>query len=840
MGIKGKVKFYLSLIFIIQAYSLMALSVDLAVLPEGVDQVDIYLLMGQSNMKGRGVIPDIQMDDPLIVSMNMEDNLWYLARHPLHKAGIPDLIDASDNAGVGPGIDFAKILVSEDASTRIALIPCALGGSWINLWMPDKELYTNAIYRAQKALNDAPAGKARIKGILWLQGESDAIEARYADYESKLSTLVQSLRADLNEPELPFIACTIGTFIDSTKYPYVKEINNSLLTLPEREAFTACVDARDLKGHIGDRMHYNTESQIIIGQRYASGLLSLFNEPIQLANIFSSGCVLQRDKIGQIWGDALPNEMIRLIVNDQSHTVNADDKGHWNIEYNPEIAGGPYVISVSGTNSASVVLKDIYFGDVWLLAGQSNMVQTVGWQSEKFINYYPEFPDTGDDFEDVRFALVKETEVKDGPMDNVIMKLPWSSWHADQLADMSVVGYFFTRSLKASLEKNNQGHIPLGIIKVCKGATAAEQWISAEALDAMEEPLVSRSDKIPSSYYNGMIAPIQDYAIKGVLWYQGEANTDQISRIEQYPLVFKTLIDSWRDEWKDIEIPFYYVQLAPFRKYVDPPVEGSWALMRKAQKECLSIPHTAMACIIDGGFQGDIHPPHKDLVGDRLARIALANTYNIPVVYRGPTLKSCQLNADQLTLPFNNVADGLRTQAVDSQFDEEEVAAGYPAVSVLEDDLSGFSLCGSDGVFYRATKAEIIGADQILISNPMEVPVPVAVQYANQNYPRCNLFNSEGLPAEPFIRTDCESLTSINRSDLNQGVNLFSYGNQVSISNFTEEDVNLALFDISARLITRKDNIKCNYNFQIENPGIYFAVVFSSSQMLSVGKLLIR
>ncbi len=246
--------------------------VDLSVCPPGVDQVDIYLLLGQSNMKGRGAVPLVQTDNPLIVNMNMADNLWYEARHPLHKAGVPDLIDGSDNAGVGPGLDFARGVLSQTNGVRIALVPCAAGGSWIDLWAPGGGFYTNTIYRAQKALTDGPVGKTRIKGILWLQGESDATDARYAAYKSKLTNVVQHLRTDLNEPDLPFIACTIGSFINSSSYPRVVEINDALLSLPESELNTACVDARDLTGHIGDNMHYNTESQVIIGGRYVDAL----------------------------------------------------------------------------------------------------------------------------------------------------------------------------------------------------------------------------------------------------------------------------------------------------------------------------------------------------------------------------------------------------------------------------------------------------------------------------------------------------------------------------------------------------------------------------------------
>jgi hypothetical protein len=250
--------------------------VDVSVLQEGIEQVEIYLLMGQSNMKGRGGLPETQTANPLILNMNMADEQWYPARHPLHKAGAPDLIDGSDKAGVGPGLAFARTRAKQKDNVLVALIPVAQGGSWVNLWGDGSDNYEKTIRRANKALADFPQGKARIAGALWLQGESDTLEARYEAYAGKLTSLIERLRADLNEPKLPFIACTIRPdIVPKGKYLHVKEINDDLLSLPQRVPNTACVDARDLKGHIGDFMHYDSESQQSIGQRYGQEYLWL-------------------------------------------------------------------------------------------------------------------------------------------------------------------------------------------------------------------------------------------------------------------------------------------------------------------------------------------------------------------------------------------------------------------------------------------------------------------------------------------------------------------------------------------------------------------------------------
>jgi len=223
-------------------------------------------------MKGRGKVPMNQVKHPRILSMNMTNDSWYSALHPLHTDGVPDLIDGKSNAGVGPGLDFAQALVEKDSTALIALIPCAKGGAWIDLWQPETEFYEATVRRAKKAMQDFPADvKVNIKAVLWLQGESDAKEGRYQLYESKLKEMANSLRVDLDSPDLPFISATIGTFIEakSHNFPYYKEINSSLLNAGNVIGNYRCVDALDLSGNIGDNVHYNTASQQELGKRYA-------------------------------------------------------------------------------------------------------------------------------------------------------------------------------------------------------------------------------------------------------------------------------------------------------------------------------------------------------------------------------------------------------------------------------------------------------------------------------------------------------------------------------------------------------------------------------------------
>jgi hypothetical protein len=246
--------------------------VDVTKLPEGTGQLDLYLLMGQSNMKGRGIMPEEPIRDPRIVMMHMKDDAWYLARHPLHLVGDAKSFSGHDNAGVGPGLAFAEALLSKNPKIAVGLIPCAVGGSPINLWQKGSKLYDEALRRAELALQTTAPVKARIRGVLWLQGEANANAAGLAVHEAKLLKLIDDLRTDLAQPELPFIACTIGEMGDKTKLSDKAAMNQLLLALPSKRPRTACVDARELKSHIGDNVHFDTAAQNEIGKRFAAKL----------------------------------------------------------------------------------------------------------------------------------------------------------------------------------------------------------------------------------------------------------------------------------------------------------------------------------------------------------------------------------------------------------------------------------------------------------------------------------------------------------------------------------------------------------------------------------------
>lgn len=240
-------------------------------------------------------------------------------------------------------------------------------------------------------------------------------------------------------------------------------------------------------------------------------------------------------------------------------------------------------------------------------------------------------------------------------------------------------------------------------------------------------PLGPDNCQAPIGLYNGMLCPIMPYAIRGVIWYQGESNT---TRAYQYRKLFPTLIAEWRKNWRQGNFPFLFVQLANFGPLQQKPEENSWAELREAQLMTLSLPNTGMAVTIDIGDANDIHPKNKQEVGRRLSLWALAKTYAISVEYSGPTYKSMKREGQQIRIELGNTAKGLITKGLNA--------------------LKGFAIAGTDKKFFWAN-AKIDG-NTIIVSSP-EVKSPVAVRYGWGQNPECNLFNSEGLPASPF-RTD--------------------------------------------------------------------------------------
>ena len=251
---------------------------DLSKFPGDTERLEIFLLMGQSNMKGRGRMPARPLNDPQIVMMHKPSDGYFLARHPLHLTGDPKDFSGADNAGVGPGLAFAQAIAKARPDSRILLIPCAVGGTQVAAWQKGQRLYEETVRKARLALKQSPQGKARIAAALWLQGESDSTSPeKLAAYQNRIDTLIGALRSDLSSPKLPFIACTIGELKQSNVNDR-KAINAILLDLPNRVPNSACIDSREFAKSIGDMVHFDADTQNRHGQLYAAEFLRLSNE----------------------------------------------------------------------------------------------------------------------------------------------------------------------------------------------------------------------------------------------------------------------------------------------------------------------------------------------------------------------------------------------------------------------------------------------------------------------------------------------------------------------------------------------------------------------------------
>ena len=291
----------------------------------------------------------------------------------------------------------------------------------------------------------------------------------------------------------------------------------------------------------------------------------------------------------------------------------------------------------------------------------------------------------------------------------------------------------------------------VGTTKLLGGWMAKAEY-ALPPLDAVAKkavPPLTGQHVLPGRLFNGMVHPLLPYAIRGVLWYQGESNTGNASL---YRTSFPLLIQDWRQHWQQGDLPFYFCQLANYRPKTNQPGESVWAELREAQAKTLSVPNTGMAVLIDTGESEDIHPQSKQVAGERLALIALAKTYGRKVVQSGPVYMSMKNEGSAIRLSFDHFGGGLVAKEVPATYDVMR-KAGKTAPLVRnspQSQLEGFAICGADKHWVWA-EAKIDG-DTVLVSSN-QLPAPVAVRYAWSDNPTCNLYNTAGLPTSPF-RTD--------------------------------------------------------------------------------------
>jgi sialate O-acetylesterase len=478
-------------------------------------------------------------------------------------------------------------------------------------------------------------------------------------------------------------------------------------------------------------------------------------------DLFSDHMVLQRDAKVAVWGSAAEGEKVTVKIADKTASTTAKG-GKWLVKIGPLPAGGPHTLAIAGQNT--VEIHDVLVGEVWICSGQSNME----WGLRSSENGDEAIKNCADD--SIRlFQFPKNS--KGNPQTAIPNNAKWHECSPKNSGNFSVggfsaVGYYFGRKLRNDLK------VPIGLINTSWGGTPAEAWTSeamlaaeprlkAEILDPFHKAvkdypaIKARAEKARDEWnkhkdepknkgkrapqvfqspfdqprattlFNGMIAPLVPFGIRGAIWYQGESNA---GNPDQYRELMPALIRDWRNHFAQGDFPFYMVQLAPYER-AGP--KGSWPELREAQRQTTYVlPNVGMAVITDVGDKTDIHPKRKKQVGERLAAAALEDVYKLPIVGHSPDYKSMTVRGREVVLEFTHVGGGLVTS---------DGAAP-----------TGFLLCGEDHKFGSA-EAKLEG-DKVVVSSS-SVDNPVAVRFAWVDYPEVNLFNKEGFPATPF-RTD--------------------------------------------------------------------------------------
>lgn len=466
----------------------------------------------------------------------------------------------------------------------------------------------------------------------------------------------------------------------------------------------------------------------------------LASADIRLPKIFSDNMVLQRGTDVRIWGTADPGEELNISLGENSTQVVADEAGNWSSELPPPDTGGPYKLSVEGSDS-SVVFSEVYVGEVWLCVGESNMKRTLNqsldFQDDEARDSWLQEIDNAN----IRLFTVPENAI-DEPTGDFTEAVAWQKCRGADVGDFSALAYYFGLALQ---ENEALKDVPIGLINASLGGATAEAWTSRTALDASEnlKPMMQywndnpdkRSPARPAGLYNGMLAPLVPLGIQGVIWYQGETN---VGRGAQYRDILETLIQDWRVKFQSDEMPFIFVQICPYRY-------GDWdprALpeLWDAQNALLNLPQTGMAVTSDIGNAEDPHPKNKEIIGKRLAQLVLADVYSASDTSgQGPRFEGMQ------------VVDG--TNQIRVSFAQAE------GLSAVGDEVTGFQVCGSDGEF-RNAQAKLDDGTVLVWSD--EVANPTQVRYLWQDTAKANLFNDKGVPASPF-RTDDFKLLSEGR-----------------------------------------------------------------------------
>ena len=451
---------------------------------------------------------------------------------------------------------------------------------------------------------------------------------------------------------------------------------------------------------------------------------------VTLPDILSDNMVLQQSTGVKLWGKASPNATVKVQPSwvKMTTTVKTDSKGNWQTTIQtPAATFSPQTLTFS--DGEVLTLKNILIGEVWLASGQSNMEMPLNGFWNCPVQGANETIALSGQNKGIRFATVPKTPAYE-PQETVAGK--WMESNPNNAPWFSATAYHFAQTLYHSLD------VPVGIIVCSWGGSRVESWTNRQILETYPDIDLTKKGiedvqdwKRPLLMYNGMLKPLNNFTIKGFIWYQGESN---VGKHTDYPARFAAMVELWRKDWGLGNLPFYYAEIAPWI-YGDGELGTSGALLREAQfKSQFIIPNSGMIStndLVEDYEKTNIHPRNKTDVGKRLAYMALNQTYAFKnIAAHGPEFKSMEVKDGKIILSFNYAPDGFNR----------------------ENDIRGFEICGSDKVFVPAVARLDNNNLKIILSND-QIPAPVAARYGFRNFQPGNLANTRELPVVPF-RTD--------------------------------------------------------------------------------------
>ena len=462
---------------------------------------------------------------------------------------------------------------------------------------------------------------------------------------------------------------------------------------------------------------------------------------VTLPKFFADNMVLQQQSECKLWGWAEPGKKILVVTpwDKKSHPATARKDGYFQVTVKTPEAGGPYTISFK--DGDVVTLNNVMIGEVWICSGQSNMeMQMKGFKQQPVEGTTEELLHCKDN--QLRLFTVKRhaslTPEKD-------VTGQWSEATTASVRDFSATAYYFGRALRQALG------VPVGLICTSWGGSACEAWMNADWLKAFpkvkqtitDEDVKKLQQRCPTALYNGQLKPLIGYGMRGAIWYQGE---DNVPRYDFYAPLLKAMVEGWRSDWKQGEFPFYYCQIAPY-DYSLIQWEGSQYLREQQAKAESMIANARMAVLMDAGLEYGIHPRRKRQAGERLALLALANTYGVKGLPDFAVYKEVVFQNDTAVVSFDR--------------SKEWVYFEHGTTS------NNFEVAGADRVFHPASKVWV-SRNRVYITCD-QVKKPVAVRYAFKDWADGDLMH-DGLPVSSFRSDDWEKLPaapSASKEDYN-------------------------------------------------------------------------